>query len=132
MGRYGRYMFDEELITWSIDGGGDFFYRPKHKFSVTNVCGFIRLDAGRLNYRFIAGQLQRLHALKSFDYVAKAHPSVIRGLYQLAIPSLPEQQKIADCLSSLDDLIRAQSEKIEALKQHKKGLMQQLFPQEVG
>ncbi|HEC17904.1 MAG TPA: restriction endonuclease subunit S, partial [Gammaproteobacteria bacterium] len=39
-----------------------------------------------------------------------------------------EQQKIADCLSSLDDLIRAQGEKIKALKQHKKGLMQQIFP----
>jgi type I restriction enzyme S subunit len=45
------------------------------------------------------------------------------------IPSLPEQQKIADCLSSLDNLITAQVQKIEALKQHKKGLMQQLFPQ---
>lgn len=39
-----------------------------------------------------------------------------------------EQQKIADCLSSLDDLITAQSQKIEALKEHKKGLMQGLFP----
>ena len=36
-GRYGDYMFDEELITWSVDGGGRFFYRPKHRFSVTNV-----------------------------------------------------------------------------------------------
>ncbi len=42
-----------------------------------------------------------------------------------------EQQKIADCLSSLDDLIRAQEARIDALKQHKKGLMQRLFPQEV-
>lgn len=41
-----------------------------------------------------------------------------------------EQKKIADCLSSLDDLISAQTEKIEALKNHKKGLMQQLFPEE--
>ncbi|MDP2153176.1 MAG: restriction endonuclease subunit S [Methylotenera sp.] len=41
-----------------------------------------------------------------------------------------EQQKITDCLSSLDDLITAQSQKVEALKQHKKGLMQQLFPAE--
>lgn len=41
-----------------------------------------------------------------------------------------EQQKIADCLSSLDDLITAQNQKVEALKQHKKGLMQQLFPAE--
>jgi len=39
-----------------------------------------------------------------------------------------EQQKIADCLSSFDDLITAQSQKIDALKTHKKGLMQQLFP----
>jgi len=39
-----------------------------------------------------------------------------------------EQQRIADCLSSLDELITAQASKIEALKEHKKGLMQQLFP----
>lgn len=38
------------------------------------------------------------------------------------------KQKIADCLSSLDDLITAQTQKIDALKTHKKGLMQQLFP----
>ena len=45
-------------------------------------------------------------------------------------PELSEQQKIADCLSSLDDLITAQSKKLAALKVHKKGLMQQLFPAE--
>ena len=43
--------------------------------------------------------------------------------------SLSEQQKIADCLSSLDDLITAEDRKLEALRQHKQGLMQQLFPQ---
>ena len=37
MGRYGKFMFDEELLSWSVDGGGTFFYRPKHKFSITNV-----------------------------------------------------------------------------------------------
>lgn len=47
----------------------------------------------------------------------------------IPIPStLAEQQKIADCLSSLDNLITAQNKKVEALKEHKKGLMQQLFP----
>lgn len=44
-------------------------------------------------------------------------------------PIPDEQQKIASCLSSLDDLIAAESAKVEALKDHKKGLMQQLFPQ---
>ncbi|TAE28664.1 MAG: restriction endonuclease subunit S [Cytophagales bacterium] len=47
---------------------------------------------------------------------------------ELVVPSLPEQQRIADCLSSLDDLITAQSQKLDALKLHKKGLMQNLFP----
>lgn len=45
-------------------------------------------------------------------------------------PNPPEQQKIADCLSSIDNLITAQTKKIEVLKAHKKGLMQQLFPAE--
>ena len=43
-------------------------------------------------------------------------------------PPPPEQHRIADCLSSLGDLIAAQTQKLEALKTHKKGLMQQLFP----
>lgn len=50
--------------------------------------------------------------------------------YPTLYPSLPEQQKIADCLSSLDELIAAHSRKLDALKSHKKGLMQQLFPRE--
>lgn len=49
---------------------------------------------------------------------------------QLLKPSLPEQQRIAACLDSADALIEAQGRKVEALKAHKKGLMQQLFPQE--
>ena len=49
---------------------------------------------------------------------------------KVLLPSLAEQQKIADCLSSLDELIAAQTQKLGALKTHKKGLMQQLFPAE--
>lgn len=44
--------------------------------------------------------------------------------------SLKEQQKIAACLTSLDEVIAAQGRKVEALKAHKRGLMQQLFPRE--
>ncbi|WP_428278729.1 restriction endonuclease subunit S [Glaesserella parasuis] len=47
---------------------------------------------------------------------------------KIALPLFEEQQKIADCLSSLDELIELQEQKLAALKQHKKGLMQQLFP----
>lgn len=47
---------------------------------------------------------------------------------EIAFPSPDEQQRIADCLSSLDDRITAATQELETLKTHKKGLMQQLFP----
>ena len=49
---------------------------------------------------------------------------------KVSIPAKKEQQKIASCLSSLDEVIAAQSQKLDLLKDHKKGLMQNLFPQE--
>lgn len=50
--------------------------------------------------------------------------------YPVAYPREREQQKIADCLSSLDELIAVQGRKVEALNTYKRGLMQQLFPRE--
>lgn len=55
--------------------------------------------------------------------------TIIKDL-KIKISTLPEQQKIADCLSSLDDRIQAETNKLEQLKAHKKGLMQKLFPKE--
>ena len=49
--------------------------------------------------------------------------------FTFMLPELDEQKKIADCLSELDDLIASETKQLEALKDHKKGLMQQLFPQ---
>lgn len=45
-------------------------------------------------------------------------------------PSHKEQQKIANCLSEMDNLIVAQGQKVEALKEKKRGMMQQMFPQQ--
>ncbi len=59
-------------------------------------------------------------AIASADFMAMPLP----------VSSPEEQQKIADCLSSLDELIAAQARKVDVLKTHKKGLMQQLFPTE--
>jgi len=53
--------------------------------------------------------------------------------FSIPVPnSFKEQQKIADCLTSLDDLIGAQEQKINLLKLHKRGLLQQLFPRSSG
>ena len=46
----------------------------------------------------------------------------------ISIPSVKEQKKIASCLSVFDEAILAETDKLNALKVHKKGLMQQLFP----
>ena len=54
-------------------------------------------------------------------------PTHLRQM-QIQIPPLFEQQRIADCLGSLDGLIAAQGRKLNALRRHKQGLMQQLFP----
>lgn len=54
--------------------------------------------------------------------------AVLEG--EIFAPGVDEQQKVADCLTSLDEVIAAQGRKVEALKAHKRGLMQQLFPRE--
>lgn len=126
-GRYGKYMFDEELITWSVDGGGDFFYRSKHKYSVTNVCGYMRVNTSSIDYYFLALQLQLLHSKKNFDYQMKAHPSIIRKAYIVSLPSLEEQKCIALLLHDKEKEISMLDLKLYKLKQIKQGAMQQLL-----
>ena len=46
---------------------------------------------------------------------------------QIPFPSLPEQRRIAQAPTALDELITATNEKLEQVKAYKKGLMQQLF-----
>ncbi|MDR1604624.1 MAG: restriction endonuclease subunit S [Gracilibacteraceae bacterium] len=61
----------------------------------------------------------------------QAVPIINKSLFSsvmISTTEYDEQQKIANCLSSIDDLISEQAKKIEALKTHKKGLMQGLFP----
>lgn len=73
-------------------------------------------------------------AMSLIDFEATEHKRYYISAYQkipLHIPSIAEQQKIADCLSSLDELIEARKEKIASLKAYKKGLLQQLFPQDM-
>jgi restriction endonuclease S subunit len=100
------------------------FHATEHAVVATPRTGinvgwlYYSLDLLNLN-RFATGQAQPGLSVDVLENVA------------LAISPLgAEQQKIADCLSSLDELIAAQARKVEALKTHKKGLMQQLFPGE--
>lgn len=131
MGEYGDYMFDEEMISWSVDGGGYFFHRPKHKFSVTNVSGYMRLNSD-WDYKFTAYSFQFQHGYFSFDYQTKAHPSVIREFYFLPKIPVAEQQKIATILSSVDNVIEKTRAQIDKLKDLKTGMMQELLTKGIG
>jgi type I restriction enzyme S subunit len=68
--------------------------------------------------------------LVSGTTVKHIYPSQIITCELPVIDNEAEQQKIASCLSSLDELIAAHKDKLDALKDHKKGLLQNLFPQE--
>ena len=58
----------------------------------------------------------------------KRHYSELKEIIVCYSYSIIEQQKIAECLSSIDELISLYENKVILLEQHKKGLMQQLFP----
>ena len=92
------------------DGNNDFY---SHYFKTTGWHTYMRQASS-------TGARHDRMAISGDDFMAMPMPTA----------SPEEQQKIADCLSSIDDLITAQTQKLAALKAHKKGLMQQLFPAE--
>ena len=124
-------MFNQELITWSIDGGGAVFYRRKHRFSVTNVSGYIAVNPEKINCKFLAYAMSLAHSRIKFDYTVKAHPSVIRSLYTMGIPiSLQEQQVIGSFFSRLDNLITLHQRKYDKLVIFKKSMLEKMFPKD--
>ncbi len=89
---------------------------PKEAIDV----GWLYYSLNLLNLnRFATGQAQPGLSVDVLKNVSLAIP-----------PQATEQQKIAECLSSVDELMAALARKVAALKTHKKGLMQQLFPRE--
>ena len=85
--------------------------------------------------RFVASILGSDKGRAALSKLAKGSSGSMKNItkpdvlaFLVMAPSPAEQQRIADCLTSLDDLIAAQTQKLYALKIHKKGLMQQLFP----
>ena len=127
MGYNNTYMFNTELVTWSIDGGGNFFYRHKHKFNVTNVSGYMQLNEAKYNYRFVSEILLWQHSFMVFDYQTKAHPSVIRSIYQLPDVSLAEQELIANIFRLLDVKLQNEMTILKQYQQQKQYLLRQMF-----
>lgn len=131
------YIFDEELILLSEDGANilDRNYRvcflAKGKYWVNNHAHVMKAKKGNLNY-FICEELE------TFDYrkynSGGAQPKLNQASYRsivVKIPSLSEQQRIADFLSTIDTIIEKQRATVSAWEERKKGVMQKLFSQEV-
>lgn len=132
-----NYIFDEELILLSEDGANilDRNYRvcflARGKYWVNNHAHVLRAMSGNVN-GFLCEQLE------SFDYrkynsgsaQPKLNQETCRSII-VNVPSLPEQQKIADFLSTIDTVIEKQKATVEAWEERKKGVMQKLFSQEV-
>jgi type I restriction enzyme S subunit len=94
-----------------------------------------RCDSSRLSNWFLYYALQFMKPI--FERIATGSTIKTIGLpffkeLTIPMPALEEQQRIASCLSNLDALITAETQKLEFLKTHKKGLMQQLFPSTGG
>lgn len=118
IGRYGRYMFDDERITWSIDGGGKFFYRNNLKYSVTNVGGWIKvLNEKFINTKYLYYSLINSWTTQEYNYTKKAHPSVIRNEYSIPVPPLEVQCEIVHIL---DDFTLLSAELSAELKARRK------------
>jgi len=127
-GYYKDFLY-EDAITWTTDGAnaGDVNFR-KGKFYCTNVCGVLINKNGFSNL-CIASLINSV-SRKHVSYIG--NPKLMNGVMskiKIPFPKIKEQQKIASCLSSLDEIITTESQKLEMLKEHKKGLLQNLLPQ---
>ena len=109
--RIGTGVMSPLYTVFKFKEEGDEFF--EHYFKTTGWHAYMRRASS-------TGARHDRMAISGDDFMAMPLP----------VPTPKEQQKIADCLSSLDELIAAQGRKVEALKTHKKGLMQQLFPRE--
>ena len=126
------YSFDAEaiLIAGNANVGQTKYYKGKFEAYQRT---YVLTDFREINVTYLYTVLSAKLQASLLAQVQTSAMSYIRlpmlEEYKLALPPhRSEQQKIADCLASLDDLITAQTQKLAALKTHKKGLMQQLFP----
>lgn len=132
------YLFDEDLLCISEDGANLVARTYPIAFSISGKT-WVNNHAHVLRFEDIPTQKMvedYLNFIDLTDYITgMAQPKLNKAMLDsipIPLPRSEERQRIAACISSLDDLIAAQGDKVEALKTHKKGLMQQLFPAPEG
>ena len=125
-GYYNKFLF-ENAITWTTDGAnaGDVNYRSG-KFYCTNVCGVLLNKEGFAN--ICVSELINSVSKNYVSYVG--NPKLMNGIMskiKIEFPSLQEQAKIANFLSSIDTKIDVEYQFLKELKEQKKYLLANLF-----
>jgi type I restriction enzyme, S subunit len=152
--KFGRDISGNQYQLYTLVRDGDFVYNKGNSLKFPEGCVYLLRDWAQVAAPnvFICFRLKDGYSNGFFQncFESNAHGKKLKrhitsgarsnGLLNISkdaffgvaipTPTWAEQQKIADCLSSLDELIAAQARKVDALKTHKKGLIQQIFPGE--
>ncbi|WP_281692244.1 restriction endonuclease subunit S [Agathobaculum desmolans] len=128
------FIFDEDLLCVSEDGANLVARTYPIAFSISgktwvNNHAHVLKFSHKYTQDIVESYLNMIN-LQDF-LTGMAQPKLNRAkldIIPIPLPEEEEQEKIADCLSEIDTMIKEQSNKVEQLKAHKKGLMQGLFP----
>lgn len=152
--KFGRDISGSQYRLYTVVRDGDFVYNKGNsvkfpqgcvydlqgwgKVAAPNVFICFRLKDGYENRFFRQCFEKNVHGLQLRKYITSGARSngllnISRETFfsvQIPTPKVEEQQRIADCLSSLDDLIIAETRRLDALRTYRKGLMERLFPRD--
>jgi type I restriction enzyme S subunit len=106
-GRINTYAYDGEYVTWTTDGAnaGSVFYR-NGKFSITNVCGLLKVKVDYVNARFLSYMLASI--AKKYVSAGMGNPKLMSNVMakvKIQIPTLSEQERIVSILNKFDTLV---------------------------
>ena len=130
LGYDSKYDFEGDYLTWTTDGANaGKVFRRNGKFRCTNVCGVLVEKEETLGFaNKMISEILNKETPKHVSYVG--NPKLMNGVMgdiKIKVPILDEQIKIAKVLDSIDLKIEKEQEKLDSLKQYKKGLLQQMF-----
>jgi len=119
IGKINTFDFDGEYVSWTTDGAnaGTVFYR-KGKFSITNVCGLIKIqDTLELNYKYLFYWLSI--SAKKYVYSGMGNPKLMSNQVekiQIPIPPLKVQSEIVKILDNFTELTAELTAELSARK----------------